>query len=112
MRCVCVFIPPTSTEHIQYLCKVLEMGSSTGDQSVVMSVLQLDVRNAGIGSACLEVIPTWKEGASAPSGGRVRRPCTWVPMMPLAKEGLARLNPQGCGMPMEDCDHGVISYTG
>lgn len=33
-------------------------------------------------------------------------------MMSLAKEGLARLNPQGCGMPMEDCDHGVISYTG
>lgn len=44
MRCVCVFIPPTSTEHIQYLCKVLEVGSSTGDQSVVVSVLQLDVR--------------------------------------------------------------------
>lgn len=68
-------------------------------------------RDAGIGSACLEVIPTGKEGPSAPSEERVRRPCTWVSMMSLAKEGLARLNPQGCGMPWK-ADHGVISYTG
>lgn len=73
-----------------------------------MSMLQLDVRGMQV-LGCMERGGQW--------GCKVlldffRRPCTWVSMMSLATEGLARLNPQGCGMPMEDCDHGVISYTG
>lgn len=73
--------------------------------------------DAGIGAAFLEVVPTWEGGARVPSegggkaesgtrGSSVR--CPWS----LAKQGLGRLNPQGCGMPMEDCGRGVISHTG
>lgn len=47
-----MFILPTSTEHIQNLCKVLEVGSSTG-VCVVMSVLQLDVRGMQV-LGCME----------------------------------------------------------
>ena len=74
-------------------------------------------RDAGIGAAFLEVVPTWEGGTRVPSeeGGKREYGTlgsgVWYSWS-LAEQGLARLRPQGCGMPMEDRGRGGISHTG